>query len=124
MKKFFLMLLAVVGISVAAMADGTLTCTVYGSNGAQAELQSKGDCAGENGWITIPVKITNAKHYDSYVEVVVVVRDSRTGCIVREEKFRVPTKGIKRSGSEHYIARGYESGKCYTFSLSNAITCE
>ena len=115
MKKIFLMLLAVVGISVAAMADGTLTCTVFNSNGAQAELQAKGDCADDKGGIHIPVKITN-RGANGVVKVVVDVYDARTGCFVISKEILVDG-----SASEH--VKDLEPGKCYTFSLSTAITC-
>lgn len=117
MKKFFLMLLAVVGISVAAMADGTLTCTVYGSGGAKATLDAKGDCADDKGGIYIPVKIDYNGTAPKSIKVVVNVYDARTGCFVLSREFFVDSY-------EREYVKDLEPGKCYTFSLSNAITCE
>ena len=117
MKKFFLMLLTVVGISVAAMADGRLSCTVYGTSGTKATLQAKGDCASNNGRIVIPLTITN-KGTTKPIKVVVNVYDERTGSFVTSKKI------VVHDYDYEIIVDNLESGKCYTVSLSNAITCE
>ena len=112
------MLLAVVGISVSAMADGTLTCTVYGSNGAVAELTNKGDCTNDSHSVLVHVKVKNMQD-DQRVKVAVDIYEAQTGKYVTSIQIYVGDSGWNSATVE-----GLEPGRCYTFSLSNAVTCE
>ena len=113
MKKFFLMLLAVVGISVAAMADGGKTCSVYGSNGATAVLKETIDCADDSGKVFILLKIEN-KQDKSLTKVVVDVYEDKTNRFVTSKQIYVEGS----HGGES--VKGLEPGKCYTFSINSA----